>query len=32
MEMTGGEAVVCALETLGVRHVFGVVSVHNLPI
>jgi acetolactate synthase I/II/III large subunit len=32
MEMTGGEAVVCALETLGVRHVFGIVSVHNLPI
>jgi acetolactate synthase I/II/III large subunit len=32
MKMTGGEAVVCALETLGVRHVFGIVSVHNLPI
>jgi acetolactate synthase I/II/III large subunit len=32
MEMTGGEAVVCALEALGVRHVFGIVSVHNLPI
>lgn len=32
MEMTGGEAVVSALETLGVRHVFGIVSVHNLPI
>jgi acetolactate synthase I/II/III large subunit len=32
MQMTGGEAVVCALETLGVRHVFGIVSVHNLPI
>ncbi len=32
MEMTGGEAVACALETLGVRHVFGIVSVHNLPI
>jgi acetolactate synthase I/II/III large subunit len=32
MEMTGGEAVVAALETLGVRHVFGIVSVHNLPI
>jgi acetolactate synthase I/II/III large subunit len=30
--MTGGEAVVSALETLGVRHVFGIVSVHNLPI
>jgi acetolactate synthase I/II/III large subunit len=32
MEMTGGEAVATALETLGVRHVFGIVSVHNLPI
>ncbi len=32
MEMTGGEAVVAALETIGVRHVFGIVSVHNLPI
>lgn len=32
MEMTGGEAVAVALETLGVRHVFGIVSVHNLPI
>jgi acetolactate synthase I/II/III large subunit len=30
--MPGGEAVACALERLGVRHVFGVVSVHNLPI
>jgi acetolactate synthase I/II/III large subunit len=30
--MTGGEAVVSALEALGVRHVFGIVSVHNLPI
>src|SRR6201996_350997 len=30
--MTGGEAVVSALEMLGVRHVFGIVSVHNLPI
>jgi acetolactate synthase-1/2/3 large subunit len=30
--MTGGEAVAAALETLGVRHVFGIVSVHNLPI
>jgi thiamine pyrophosphate-dependent acetolactate synthase large subunit-like protein len=27
MEMTGGEAVAAALETLGVRHVFGIVSV-----
>ena len=32
MEMTGGEAVAAALETLGVRHVFGIVSIHNLPI
>jgi acetolactate synthase-1/2/3 large subunit len=32
MEMTGGEAVAAALEALGVRHVFGIVSVHNLPI
>ena len=32
MEMTGGEAVAAALETLGVRHVFGIVSVHNLPV
>jgi len=32
VEMTGGEAVVAALEMLGVRHVFGIVSVHNLPI
>src|SRR6201996_7684627 len=32
MEMTGGEAVGAALEALGVRHVFGIVSVHNLPI
>jgi len=32
MEMTGGEAVVAALEALGVRHVFGIVSVHNLPV
>ena len=32
MELTGGEAVVSALEMLGVRHVFGIVSVHNLPI
>ncbi len=30
--MTGGEAIVVALEALGVRHVFGIVSVHNLPI
>lgn len=32
MEMTGGEAVASALEQLGVRHVFGIVSVHNLPV
>jgi acetolactate synthase I/II/III large subunit len=32
MEMTGGEAVASTLESLGVRHVFGIVSVHNLPI
>jgi acetolactate synthase-1/2/3 large subunit len=32
MQMTGGEAVAAALEMLGVRHVFGIVSVHNLPI
>jgi hypothetical protein len=30
--MTGGEAVAAALELLGGRHVFGIVSVHNLPI
>jgi acetolactate synthase-1/2/3 large subunit len=30
--MTGGEAVVAALKQLGVEHVFGIVSVHNLPI
>src|SRR4051794_13849565 len=29
---TGGDAVVAALEALGVDHVFGIVSVHNLPI
>lgn len=32
MEMTGGDAVVAALKAIGVRHVFGIVSVHNLPI
>jgi acetolactate synthase-1/2/3 large subunit len=32
MRATGGESVVAALEALGVRHVFGIVSVHNLPI
>ena len=31
-EMTGGEAVAATLARLGVRHVFGIVSVHNLPI
>ena len=30
--LTGGEAVAVALEKLGVTHVFGIVSVHNLPI
>ncbi|MGE3590256.1 MAG: thiamine pyrophosphate-binding protein [Ilumatobacteraceae bacterium] len=32
MQRTGGEAAVAALEALGVEHVFGIVSVHNLPI
>lgn len=32
MLTTGGDAVVAALESLGVEHVFGIVSVHNLPI
>lgn len=30
--MTGGEAVARTLVALGVKHVFGIVSVHNLPI
>lgn len=30
--MTGGEAVYHALRALGVDHVFGIVSVHNIPI
>ncbi len=30
--MTGGEAVARTLLALGVRHVFGIVSVHNIPI
>ena len=30
--MTGGEAVAATLEALGVNHVFGIVSVHNLPV
>lgn len=32
LHMTGGEAVVRALAALGVEHVFGIVSVHNIPI
>src|SRR5688572_22373977 len=31
-ELTGGEAVYEALRALGVKHVFGIVSVHNIPI
>jgi acetolactate synthase-1/2/3 large subunit len=31
-ERSGGDAIVSMLEALGVRHVFGIVSVHNLPI
>lgn len=31
-DLTGGEAVVKALEALDVRRVYGIVSVHNLPI
>ncbi len=31
-EMTGADAIVETLRALGVRHVFGIVSVHNLPI
>jgi len=31
-EMSGGEAVYEALRALGVEHVFGIVSVHNIPI
>ena len=30
--MTGGDAVYHALRALGVDHVFGIVSVHNIPI
>jgi acetolactate synthase-1/2/3 large subunit len=30
--MSGGEAAAATLANLGVRHVFGIVSVHNLPI
>ena len=29
---SGGDIVVEALKALGVRHVFGIPSVHNLPI
>jgi acetolactate synthase-1/2/3 large subunit len=32
MATTGGDAVVAALAALAVEHVFGIVSVHNLPI
>ena len=31
-QMTGGEVVAATLARMGVRHVFGIVSVHNLPI
>ncbi len=31
-EMTGGDAAYHALRALGVQHVFGIVSVHNIPI
>lgn len=31
-EMTGGEAVYESLKAMGVDHVFGIVSVHNIPI
>lgn len=31
-QMTGGEAAYHALRALGVEHVFGIVSVHNIPI
>jgi acetolactate synthase-1/2/3 large subunit len=30
--ITGGEAVYWALRDLGVDHVFGIVSIHNIPI
>lgn len=29
---TGGEAIYETLASLGVEHVFGIVSVHNIPI
>lgn len=31
-QMTGGEVVAATIAALGIRHVFGIVSVHNLPI
>ena len=31
-EMTGGDAIYETLKALGVEHVFGIVSVHNIPI
>ena len=31
-ELTGGEAVYESLRALGVEHVFGIVSIHNIPI
>ncbi len=31
-ELTGGEAAVHTLRALGVEHVFGIVSVHNIPV
>lgn len=30
--MTGADAVVAALKNLGVKHAFGIVSIHNMPI
>lgn len=30
--MTGAEAVVSALKKLGIKHIFGIVSIHNMPI
>ena len=32
MKVTGGEAIYHTLKTLGVKHVFGIVSVHNIAI
>ena len=31
-QLTGGDAAYCALRALGVEHVFGIPSVHNIPI